>query len=68
MTPDPARLEALAAAPERRQWWIDAHQGLLPAEIGVAVYSAPEVQPEADRATMDFADDRAAYSQDQCDG
>jgi o-succinylbenzoate synthase len=23
VTPDPARLEALAAAPERRQWWID---------------------------------------------
>ena len=21
--PDPARLQALAAAPERRQWWID---------------------------------------------
>jgi O-succinylbenzoate synthase len=23
VTPDPARLEALAASPERRQWWID---------------------------------------------
>ena len=23
VTPDPARLAALAAAPERRQWWID---------------------------------------------
>jgi O-succinylbenzoate synthase len=23
VTPDPARLDALAAAPERRQWWID---------------------------------------------
>jgi o-succinylbenzoate synthase len=23
VTPDPARLEALAAAPDRRQWWID---------------------------------------------
>jgi len=23
VTPEPARLEALAAAPERRQWWID---------------------------------------------
>jgi O-succinylbenzoate synthase len=23
VTPDPARLEALAVAPERRQWWID---------------------------------------------
>jgi o-succinylbenzoate synthase len=22
VTPDPARLEALAAEPERRQWWI----------------------------------------------
>ncbi|MGH7732524.1 MAG: o-succinylbenzoate synthase, partial [Gemmatimonadales bacterium] len=23
ITPDPARLQALAAPPERRQWWID---------------------------------------------
>src|SRR5262249_33210288 len=23
VTPDPARLKALAASPERRQWWID---------------------------------------------
>ncbi|MBW8709547.1 MAG: O-succinylbenzoate synthase, partial [Mycobacterium sp.] len=23
VTPDPARLAALAAPPERRQWWID---------------------------------------------
>ena len=23
MTPDPARLQSLAAPPERRQWWID---------------------------------------------
>ena len=23
VTPDPARLAALAATPERRQWWID---------------------------------------------
>ena len=23
VTPDPARLQALAAPPERRQWWID---------------------------------------------
>ena len=23
VTPDPARLAALAAAPERRQWWVD---------------------------------------------
>ena len=23
VTPDPARLQALAAAPERRQWWIE---------------------------------------------
>ncbi|MGC2656037.1 MAG: O-succinylbenzoate synthase, partial [Mycobacterium sp.] len=32
VTPDPARLQSLAAPPERRQWWIDrikACHGLL---------------------------------------
>jgi O-succinylbenzoate synthase len=29
VTPDPARLEALAAAPERRQWWIDRIRACL---------------------------------------
>ena len=33
VAPDPARLAALAAAPERRQWWIDAHRRLLPAVV-----------------------------------
>ena len=28
-TPDPARLDALAAAPERRQWWIDRVKACL---------------------------------------
>lgn len=30
VTPDPARLEALAAAPERRQWWIDRVKACYP--------------------------------------
>jgi O-succinylbenzoate synthase len=30
VTPDPARLEALRAPPERRQWWIDRLKGCYP--------------------------------------
>jgi O-succinylbenzoate synthase len=30
VTPDPARLEALAAAPDRRQWWIDRIKACYP--------------------------------------
>jgi O-succinylbenzoate synthase len=30
VTPDPARLEALAAPPERRQWWIDRVRACYP--------------------------------------
>lgn len=30
VTPDPARLEALCAPPERRQWWIDRLKGCYP--------------------------------------
>lgn len=30
VTPEPARLRALAAAPERRQWWIDRVQACYP--------------------------------------
>lgn len=30
ITPDPARLHALAAAPERRQWWIDRVRACYP--------------------------------------
>jgi O-succinylbenzoate synthase len=30
VTPDPARLQALAAAPERRQWWIDRVKACYP--------------------------------------
>jgi O-succinylbenzoate synthase len=29
-TPDPARLEALKAGPERRQWWIDRVKACYP--------------------------------------
>ena len=30
VTPDPARLQALAAAPQRRQWWIDRIRACYP--------------------------------------
>jgi O-succinylbenzoate synthase len=30
VTPDPARLQALAASPERRQWWIDRVRSCYP--------------------------------------
>ena len=30
VTPDPARLQALAAPPERRQWWIDRVRACYP--------------------------------------
>jgi O-succinylbenzoate synthase len=30
VTPDPARLQALAASPERRQWWIDRVRACYP--------------------------------------
>ena len=30
VTPDPARLQALAAAPDRRQWWIDRVKACYP--------------------------------------
>jgi o-succinylbenzoate synthase len=30
VTPDPARITALAAAPERRQWWIERVRGCFP--------------------------------------
>jgi O-succinylbenzoate synthase len=30
VTPDPARLQALAASPERRQWWIDRVKSCYP--------------------------------------
>ena len=30
VTPDPARIAALAAAPERRQWWIERVRGCFP--------------------------------------
>ncbi|WP_428342427.1 o-succinylbenzoate synthase [Mycobacterium sp.] len=30
VTPDPARLQALAASPERRQWWIDRIRACYP--------------------------------------
>ena len=30
VTPDPARLQALAAAPDRRQWWIDRVRACYP--------------------------------------
>ena len=30
VTPDPARLQALAAPPERRQWWIDRVRSCFP--------------------------------------
>jgi O-succinylbenzoate synthase len=30
VTPDPARIAALAAAPERRQWWIERVRACFP--------------------------------------
>jgi o-succinylbenzoate synthase len=30
VTPDPARLQALAAPPQRRQWWIDRVRACYP--------------------------------------
>ena len=30
VTPDPARLQALAAPPQRRQWWIDRIRACYP--------------------------------------
>jgi O-succinylbenzoate synthase len=30
VTPDPARLEALAVRPERRRWWIDRVKACYP--------------------------------------
>jgi O-succinylbenzoate synthase len=30
VTPDPARLQALAASPERRQWWIERVRACFP--------------------------------------
>ncbi len=36
VTPDPARLHDLAAAPQRRQWWIERVSGLLPAARDVS--------------------------------